>query len=225
MSKIPKVIHQYWTGGPIPDQYAEYSDAWAKMNPGWRSYLWTDSALEAGCDGLVNDSLWKSAAEIVPASRVHQFRADLVRYELLWRMGGIWIDMDFEPLKPLNSWIREIEPGRAFAVWEVRDRWAANGLMGAPAEHWFIDCLIRRLPEFAVERRGEKPTRVSGPQFMTEVHREQGEPMQILDPDRFYPYLWSDLGKPKSRPPWPPECVAVHHWNNKRRSRARRGRK
>lgn len=225
MSKIPKIIHQYWTGGPIPEQLAEYSDAWTRMNPSWRSYLWTDGALEAGQGGLVNDDLFRRAAEIVPASRIHQFRADLVRYELLHRMGGVWIDMDFEPLKPLNPWIREIEPDRAFAVWEVPDQWAANGLMGAPPEHWFIELLIRRLPKFAAARRGEKPTRVSGPQFMTEVHREQGEPMQILGPERFYPYSWRDLGKPRSRPPWPAECVAVHHWANKRRERAQKGRK
>lgn len=225
MSGLPRVIHQYWTGGPLPDHLAEYSDAWGRMNPGWRRYLWTDASLEAGRGGLINDNLWRSASAIVPTDRIHQFRADLVRYELLWRMGGIWIDMDFEPLKPLNSWVKEIEPDRAFAVWEVQDRWAANGLMGAPARHWFIETLIRRLPQFALERQGEAPTRISGPQFMTEVHREQGEPMQILGPERFYPYSWRDLGKRKSRPPWPAECVAVHHWANKRRTRARRGRK
>lgn len=220
---IPQVIHQYWTGGPIPTQYQEFSAAWSEMNPGWTHYLWSDESLEERTDGLINRALWRQAREYVPANRVGQFRGDLIRYELLWWLGGIWIDMDFEPLKPLDSWFDEVEGDRPFAVWEVQDKWAANGLMGAPPGHWFISTLIQRLPEFAHSRRGEKPTRISGPQFMTEVHREEGEPMQILGPERFYPYSWKDLGTRLAQPPWPPECVAVHHWNNKRRTR--KGRK
>jgi mannosyltransferase OCH1-like enzyme len=217
---IPKVIHQYWTGSPVPDHLMQYSNAWSNLNPGWQHYLWTDASL--GIDdpetGLDNASLWRRAEEFVAPGRQYQLRADIVRYELLYRFGGVWIDMDFEPLKSLNSWFAEVQGDQPFAVWEVQDKWAANGIMGAPKKHWFMKLLIDRLPASARERTGDAPTRISGPQFMTELHREQSEPMKVLGPERFYPYLWSDLnrGNIRSRPPWPAECVAVHHWNNHR---------
>lgn len=215
---IPRIIHQYWTGDWIPEHLMAYSRAWRRMNPGWAHYLWHDSSLKAGQGGLINDRLWRDARKIARPGREHQLRADIVRYELLHSFGGVWIDMDFEPLKPLDSWFGELDPERPFAVWEVQDKWAANGMMGGPADHWFWKLLIRRLPQSAMERGDQAPTRISGPQFMTEIHREQGEPLQILGPERFYPYLWSDLNRnnDRCRPPWPPECVAVHHWNNRR---------
>lgn len=213
---IPRVIHQYWGGSPVPRQYQEYSNAWAEMNPDWTLYLWGDTPTSLGQFDLDNAHQWHNPREYVGRDRAEQFKSDVVRYELLRNFGGVWIDMDFEPLKPLDSWFGEIDQDRPFAAWEVPGKWAANGLMGSPQGHWFMDTLIRRLPEVAHSRRGETPTRLSGPQFMTELHFENGEPMQFLGPERFYPYLWSDLGKPKSRPPWPPECVAVHHWNGKR---------
>lgn len=222
---IPKIIHQYWTGDPMPEQYRAWSEAWTAMNPGWTHYLWSDEALNADGPFLRNDALHRRAADYVEASRVGQFRADLVRYELLHRFGGVWIDADFEPLKPLDSWFAELDGDRPFAVWEVQDEWIANGMMGAPAGDPFINHLITRLPASAAERRGQAPTRISGPQFLTVEHLRHGEPLQVLGPERFFPYSWRDLGGPKAEPPWPDECVAVHHWHNKRRQRARNRRR
>lgn len=217
---IPKVIHQYWTGGPIPAEYLAYSEAWSAMNPGWARYLWSDQALmiDDPDTGLVNIDLWHRAEEFVAHGRQYQLRADIVRYELLYRFGGMWIDMDFEPLKPLDSWFHEVDGDRPFAVWETQDEWAANGMMGSPKGHWFMRLLTDRLPQSARDNLGRTPSKIAGPQYMTNLHREQGEPLKILGPERFYPYLWSDLNQnnARCRPPWPPECVAVHHWNNRR---------
>lgn len=217
---IPKIIHQYWTGGPIPAWLRRFSEEWHEMNPGWAYYLWSDYALAIDDPetGLENAALWHRAEEFVAPGRQYQLRADIVRYELLKRFGGVWIDMDFEPLKPLDSWFAEVDGDEPFAVWETQDEWAANGIMGSPKGHWFLRLLVDRLPQSARDNVGHTPSRIAGPQYMTRLWREQGEPMKVLGPERFYPYLWSDLNRnsARCRPPWPPECVAVHHWNNRR---------
>lgn len=217
---IPKIVHQYWTGGPIPAAYLKFHERWREMNPDWAFYLWSDESLEIRDPevGLVNADLWSRAEEYVPPGRQYQFRGDLVRYELLYRYGGIWIDMDFEPLLPLDNWFDAVNGDLPFAAWEVQDEWIANGFMGSPAKNWFTRLLIQRLPESAESFRGSAPTRISGPQYLTRLWREQSEQMRVLPQSMFYPYSWRDLGRPRSRPPWPAECVAVHHWNNKRRT-------
>jgi hypothetical protein len=151
----------------------------------------------------------------VPAVNVGQFRADVVRYELLWLFGGVYVDVDFEALAPVDPLLGP-DVG-CFAAWEVQDRWIANAVMGAVPAHPFIGRLVDKLPRSAVRLKGQTPNRLSGPQYLTRAYRRHPHGVTVFDQRLFYPYLYSDLGGVKSEPPWPADAVSVHHWNNARR--------
>jgi inositol phosphorylceramide mannosyltransferase catalytic subunit len=212
---IPRILHQIWVGpDPIPAEYAAYMDGWARMHPGWEHRVWTDENLPA----MRNRDLYDRAEELTPYANVGQFRADLLRYELLWSFGGVYVDVDFECLEPIDELTAGLE---AFAAWEVQDRWIANGIMGAEPAHPFIDRLITGLPASVAHHRGLRPNVSTGPQYLTGLWRRHRDELTVLDANLFYPYLYHQVGTPAERGPWPESTIAVHHWANRRRTLAR----
>lgn len=87
---IPPVIHQIWLGSPVPERYKKLMETWQRF-PGWTYKLWTD--MEVKTLFLENEDLYQSA-------RNYGERSDILRYEILQRYGGVYIDVDVECLNP-----------------------------------------------------------------------------------------------------------------------------
>ncbi|MGQ9371117.1 glycosyltransferase [Azospirillum sp. ST 5-10] len=95
---IPKIIHHLWKNEAVPDRLALYRDTWRRLHPGWEHRLWTDAELRAFVAREFPDFLpvYDGYAEPIR-------RADAARYLILKRMGGLYVDLDFEALKPIDS--------------------------------------------------------------------------------------------------------------------------
>lgn len=211
---IPETLHQIWIGpDPIPEQYAAYSETWRAHHPGWEHRLWTEDSLPA----MRNRGLYDAAEDFVPEHSVWQFRADVLRYEILWSYGGVYVDVDFECLAPLDPHIAGME---AFAAWESQDRWVNNALLGAEPAHPFLDRLIAGLPASVAHHRGQRPNVSAGPQYLTGLWRRHRDELTVLPQSLFYPYGFADVGTPREQGPFP-GAVAIHHWANRRRTIAR----
>ena len=88
---IPRVFHQIWLGeGPFP--YAVERETWHRFHPGWEHRLWTERDLPGDLALTEAANLLRQPAE----------RADILRLELLHRHGGVYLDADFECLKPVD---------------------------------------------------------------------------------------------------------------------------
>lgn len=211
---IPRVLHQVWVGGPVPSRFDAYRESWARLHPTWELRFWHDGNIPE----LFNQRLFDQAAAYVPAANIGQFKTDLLRYELLWWFGGVYVDIDYEALKPIDPLLDGVE---CFAAWEVPAQWVNNAVMGSIPEHPFIRRLIDELPESAELRRGQTPNRISSPHHVTRLYRRHPDELTVFDQRLFYPYLYSDIGTAKAEPPWPDDAYAVHHWNNRRQQLAR----
>jgi len=205
---IPKVLHQFWTGPPMPQVFADFAEGWKRLHPAWEYRLWGDGDLPP----LQNQYLYDRAKEIAPRF-VGQMRSDVLRYELLYQFGGVWIDTDFECLKPIDELLDGVG---CFAAWVQTDLWINNAIMGASPGHPFIGRLIDGLPANVVAKRGLMPNKLTGPQYMTGVWREHPEGVTLFPKAMFYPYLWSELWRGRERFEG---CYGVHHWGNRRRGR------
>jgi mannosyltransferase OCH1-like enzyme len=191
----------------MPAAYVEFAAGWQRLHPDWEYRLWGGDDLPP----LRNRDLY-DVADYLFGDLAHQFRSDLVRYELLDQFGGVWVDTDFECLKPLDSLLEGVE---CFAAW-VTTEWLNNALIGAEAGHPFIRRLIDGLPDSIARNPGKAPRVVSGPQYLTHQWRKDGAGVTTFDRSRFYPYLWSELRRGHDRFPG---AWAVHHWHNRRRER------
>jgi mannosyltransferase OCH1-like enzyme len=91
---IPKIIHQVWLGGELPEEYKKYTDSWKKYHPDWTYILWGDK--EAKDFPMQN-------REFFEASNSLGQKSDIFRAEILNQYGGIYVDVDFECLKPFDD--------------------------------------------------------------------------------------------------------------------------
>jgi len=91
---IPKTIHQIWLGPhPIPPLYKEYMATWKKLHPGWEFVLWTDKDVER----------WNfTSKDLFHRASSYQEKSDILRYEILFLYGGVYMDVDYVCLKSLE---------------------------------------------------------------------------------------------------------------------------
>ena len=193
----------------MPEAFAAFAAGWRRLHPEWEYTLWGQ---EKELPELINQDIYDDAESIAP-KYVGQLRSDVVRYELLWRYGGVWVDTDFEALKPIDGLLDGVT---CFVAWTNPGQWLNNAIMGSEPMHPFIGEVIDRLPDSVVANRGKAPRVMSGPQFVTPLWKANPRDVTVFGKDLFYPYLWNELGRYRDSFPG---AYAVHHWCNRRRER------
>jgi len=93
--RIPKHIHQIWIGGPLPEVFEKYMNSWKQMHPDWEYTLWTD----------------ENVPELFPLHNQYYYdetdgmgvKSDLLKWEIIYRFGGVYVDVDYECLRSLDE--------------------------------------------------------------------------------------------------------------------------
>jgi len=141
-STIPRIIHQTWKTDTLPADYARYRETVRANHPAWEHRLWTD----ADNRRLIAEHFpWFLATYDGYKHNIE--RADAVRYFILLRHGGLYLDLDMECLKPIDPLLDEGELHfSVLASPTIHDTIIANALMAAPAGHAFFAYLTKKLP-------------------------------------------------------------------------------
>jgi inositol phosphorylceramide mannosyltransferase catalytic subunit len=208
---IPKLIHQLWIGGPPPNQIAGWMESWLFHHPEWEYRFWGEETR----DWLTHTQwLWDEMGEYIAPEQIPQARSDLFRMEVLYRLGGVYADADFEALKPLDPLIEGVE---CFTAWEVDGKWANMAIAGAVPGHPFLKRLLDNVAEHMDAHRFEGPssTYITGPRF---ISQHLGPDVTVFPSSMFYPYSYRQINR---RPSYG-DAYAVHHWQNQRTRKARR---
>ena len=130
---IPRLFHWIWLGShAMPDEHRHWREGWLRTHPGWDHRLWTDHNLPP----------LKNGPEFRRAETFAQ-KADIARYELVERYGGIYLDTDMECIDNLEPLLDGAE---AFAGWLEPGVEIGIGIFGATPEHpWLVE-LVSQLP-------------------------------------------------------------------------------
>jgi mannosyltransferase OCH1-like enzyme len=146
------------------------------------------------------------------------YQADILRYELLEQCGGIYVDLDFECLRPLDPLVENTHAFIGAIAPKHRDLGAQTietAILGSIPHLPFYSDLVQNLrgwldcwawhPSVAVR---------TGPQFFEKqlqrwyvVHGSV--PLTVFAPEAFYPYLWDE---PRQKSDAFAKSYAVHHW-------------
>ena len=181
---IPRIFHQIWVGpDPYPEELAPYRQSWLDLNPGWELRFWTEDRLPA-------DLRRPEAAEPL---RFPAERADILRLEVLWREGGVYMDTDFECLQPIEPLIEELD---FFGAYRKLDR-VNNALIGSVPGHPILD---RALDELRPTQTFGYDKAAAGPEFLTALLRQYPD-VKVFDAQVFYPRTAAKRQK----------AYAVHH--------------
>ena len=92
---IPKIIHHIWLGKKnVPPYFEKFKKSWQKCNPDYKFFFWDDEKCKNL--NLINRELFDSIEN-------KGCKSDILRYEILYQYGGIYIDTDFECIRPIPT--------------------------------------------------------------------------------------------------------------------------
>ena len=188
---VPKIIHQIWVGrDPLPDDFASYVETWKRNHPGWEHRLWTEESIPADL----------RRPEALERIRHPAERADILRLELLWRHGGVYVDTDFECLRPLDPHIGDAEFFTAYLkpknIVKARER-VNNAFIGSVPAHPLLD---RALDELEPQEWHGFDKSASGSEFFNALVKQFPD-VQILPAELIYP----------NTPAQEKAAVSIHH--------------
>ena len=116
---IPKIIHGIWfSGDPLPDLYKRCLESWKRYAPDYEIRIWDLETYR--CD----DCLFFEQAI---ADRNYSFASDYARADILYKYGGIYMDLDVEMLRPIDDLLYN----DAYMSFESIDRIECGSGMGA----------------------------------------------------------------------------------------------
>jgi mannosyltransferase OCH1-like enzyme len=100
MTEFPKIIHQiygFWDK-KIPKHIQSRIDNWKRLHPDYKYYLWDKKKSREFIKTKYNWFL-----KLYDSYEYQIQRADAIRYFILYHYGGIYSDIDLEPIKPLDD--------------------------------------------------------------------------------------------------------------------------
>ena len=98
--KIPKIIHQLWLGPEkMPEEYSGYINSFKNKHKGWRYIFWNEKKIkEEFKHGFFNQYSFDRAYIEEKFARA----SDIARYEILYKFGGLYVDLDCQCIKPFD---------------------------------------------------------------------------------------------------------------------------
>lgn len=97
---IPKIIHQIWfswKSNEIPAIHLEYQKKLIDLHPEWQYKLWKD---EENYEFVKQH--YPDFYETFMALPKNIMRADVIRYLIMYKLGGLYLDLDYEMIKPFD---------------------------------------------------------------------------------------------------------------------------
>ena len=94
IEKIPATIHQIWLGSKVPERILKNAKSIKSANPGYEYKLWTDADAEAF--HFDNKKIFNEVKNFGQKS-------DILRYAILKKYGGIYLDTDFIGIKSFDN--------------------------------------------------------------------------------------------------------------------------
>ena len=209
--RIPKIIHQIWLGSSFPEKYIYFQSTWKLFHPDWEYRLWTEAEIEAF--GLTNKAAYDESTNWGQKS-------DIARYEILYRMGGLYVDTDFECLNSFDILHHcfDFYTGTGFGP----SFHAYMGLIGAAPGNKIIKQCIDTINIHATHNADPMLNILftTGPYLFTgSIKKLLGDPdlgrCVVFPVNYFYPLpnLLNDVTYEETRAWIRPETFAMHHWH------------
>ena len=176
---IPKLIHIIWIGDESKKP-VKCIDTWMKKNPDYEVKVWGNNQVQS-----VN---WKNHRQLhdMLAKKDYAGASDVMRYEILYEHGGIYIDADSYCVKPLEDWLLDCQ---AFACWEqeiIRNNLISNGFIGGVpgAKAWKM-CIDEVATKDCTKQ--ELAWMITGPILVTDIFFKYQANMTIYPSHFFIP--------------------------------------
>lgn len=155
-SRIPRIIHQSWKTRELPPKWDALRQTWLARHPHWEYRFWTDDDNQR----LIRTE-YPELISLYDSYPLSINRAELARYMVIRRYGGVYLDLDFECLRPLDDLVAGhelvfgLEPKTHSDRAPVRERGltrlVCNAFIASVPDHPFWTHVVGRLERSRAE--------------------------------------------------------------------------
>ncbi|NJL47610.1 MAG: hypothetical protein HC929_09165 [Leptolyngbyaceae cyanobacterium SM2_5_2] len=176
---IPKIFHRIWIGdSEIPLDYNKYWQKWKLLHPSWEFKDW-------GNRNIQELSLYSTIERVTSNAA----KADIARYEIVYRFGGIYLDCDMDCYQPIDDLIDDSDE---FIVCNQIDDFSclcSIGFFASIPGHSILKHAIDEIVETDLEliNSNSNVAEITGPYFFRRVINNRK--VKKLNTCNFYPYF------------------------------------
>lgn len=188
---VPRILHQTWKTHEVPESLQPLRQAWLKITPDYQHPLYDDADLR----NIIQTHFPRYLSSYDSFTQNIE-RVDFARPALLYLYGGVYADLDTEPLRNIDVWLQQgkvvlgrepLEHSRGLYGREVV---LCNAFIISPPRQqvWldFMDYIVAHYEPYY------KPVENTGPMALTkfyEAHPDKFSNTVITDPCVFFPVL------------------------------------
>jgi mannosyltransferase OCH1-like enzyme len=184
----------------MPEKFKQYIQTWKDNHPTWKFMIWTPVNMPK----LINQKEYDR-------EKTYAGKSDIARYEVLNKIGGIYVDVDIENYKPIDRILKGIE----FFVTYERDGYVVPTIMGCTPGHPLIKKIIDGLPENQKMHVGSKDiSSKSGPKYISKILDYNDERLTIFPRFYFQPTLEFEKDNMVRKYP---ASYGIHHFNGRQK--------
>lgn len=234
-SRIPKLIHVMWLGGKLPEEFESYVTSWKKHHPDWTMLFWTDNTANYGrgdvvlysfselqdrlqspkkgeCIVIDSTGLAYDNKQFYDAAINYGEKSDILKWEIVYRFGGVYVDTDFECLRPLDHYNHTFDLYTGVQPLDTNMVQLGAALYGAIPHHPIMKACVEMIKH---NQDIQQIIVKTGPIHFTKVFAhfagKTGLRDVALPSSYFYPCGYEQRGMPQQE--WcKAESYAVHHW-------------
>lgn len=193
---IPKIIHQIWEGKsePLPAYFKDFAQTWKDNHPDWVYEFWDEKRM----NDFISD-FYPDFGDIYYRYPYSVQRWDVIRYLILFRLGGLYVDFDYESLESVNEILKDgtcffaAEP-EEHAIHFKKDIYFNNAFMACIPQHPFFKEIIEHLKQLSVtSSTNDKMMDVlntTGPLMLTQLYETSPykDDITLLPPELVSPW-------------------------------------
>jgi mannosyltransferase OCH1-like enzyme len=178
-NKIPKKIHLIWLGGEKPKKFNFLLERIKEKNKNYDVIEWNDNNINFE---LINQRLFDETENLGSKS-------DILRFELLYKYGGIYMDYDFLQIKSFDELLEYdffagTDKNNPNEVW--------NSIVGSTPKNKICEKFLNDILNNEPIKRHEinRVMNETGPYYLTKLINDNKweYDIKILKGDYFYPF-------------------------------------
>lgn len=147
---VPKKLHFIWVGGLLPDKYISNIKSFKTNNPEYEINLWTQVITQELLKNSTNTFIVNNITsamenyitkDLIDAEPNMGAKSDILRYEVVYRNGGVYFDTDSHSEKPFlkvltRSFVTQVNGGYNNI---------SNSVFGFPRRSRFLKYVLKLL--------------------------------------------------------------------------------
>lgn len=204
---IPKKIHQIWLGGKgVPKKSIKWMNSWKRLNPDWEYKLWNEDNIK---------ELKVSEFNVYSKKINPGYRSDILRYIILNKFGGVYVDTDFECLKSIPTEILHYKfiAGLMFGYKPT----IGNSILISCPNSLLLKTILNKIKKTKYKNDINYIIKNSGPDAVTKDYFASSKKIKceslILPSNYFYPYPNFMINQKGDKYDQIEDIsIGIHHW-------------